>query len=139
MSSPLIENMIKQYEYPVLEKGNIQDFLESNETVVLFCVGDPTSFPESNDVAMILPEVEKAFHDRFKVAVISAEFQHIIQARYRFRTWPTLVFLRHGNYLGAISRVQDWADYLNDISQILAAEPSEPPEFEFKKAASAIA
>ena len=42
-----------------------------------------------------------------------------------------LIFLRHGEYLGTIQRVQDWTDYLREIPDILAREPSNPPPFKF--------
>jgi hydrogenase-1 operon protein HyaE len=41
-----------------------------------------------------------------------------------------MVFLRDGGYLGAITRLLDWDDYLERIRAILAARPHEPPPFE---------
>jgi hydrogenase-1 operon protein HyaE len=129
MFSPLVQNMIEQYGYPVLTDAALGDFLSSREDVVLFFTGNAAKFPETNDVAMILPELVSAFAGRFAAAVPDLADQRKLQMRYGFREWPTLVFLRKGMYLGAVSRVQDWNAYLEEISRILASEPSSPPDF----------
>jgi hydrogenase-1 operon protein HyaE len=129
MFSVLVQNMIEQYDYPVLTEETLGEFLESSEGVVLFFTEDAKKFPETNDVAMILPELVGAFNGRFSAAVIAMPDQRKLQMHYGFREWPTLVFLRNGEYLGAISRVQDWNDYLEKISQILASEPTKAPDF----------
>jgi len=129
MFTPLVQNMIEQYDYPVLTAETLDDFLESSGEVVLFFTENAQKFPETNDVAMILPELVKAFRGRFSAAIIALADQRKLQMHYGFREWPTLVFLRYGEYLGAISRVQDWDVYLADTRRILAAEPSKPPEF----------
>lgn len=129
MFSPLVQNMIEQYDYPVLTEETLGGFLDSHEGVVLFFTENAKKFPETNDVAMILPELVGAFAGQFSAAVISLPDQRKLQMRYGFSEWPTLVFLRKGEYLGAISRVQDWTDYLDKISQILASESTKAPDF----------
>lgn len=129
MFSPLVQNMIQRYDYPVLTAATLREYVNSNEDVVLFFTENAKKFPETNDVAMILPELVKAFDGRFSAAVIALADQRKLQMRFGFREWPTLVFLRNGEYLGAISRVQDWNDYLAGVYRILASEPSEPPDF----------
>ena len=127
MPSPLIKTMIEQYGYPVLTETSFDDFTRSQEECVLFFTENPTRFPESNDVAMILPELVKEYGYRFSGAVIAQEAQRKLQARYDFKEWPTLVFLRKGQYLGHVSRVQDWNDYILKINAILSSEPRQPP------------
>jgi len=129
MPSPLIEAMIEQYQYPVLNEGNIDDYINSQEECVLFFTENPTRFPESNDVAMILPELVKEYGNRFNAAVIDQQSQRKLQARYGFNEWPALLFLRQGKYLGTICRVQDWMDYIVKINQILSSEPKTAPGF----------
>lgn len=129
MFSPLVQNMIEHHGYPVLTEATLRGFLESHEEVVVFFTENADKFPETNDVAMILPELVRAFDGRFSAAVLSLADQRKLQMQYGFREWPTLVFLRGGDYLGAISRVQDWNVYLSEINRILASGPSKPPEF----------
>ncbi len=129
MFSPLVQHMIEQYDYPVLKAVGLDDFLEAHEDVVLFFTENAIRFPETNDVAMILPELVEAFAGQFSAAVIALPDQRALQMRYGFKEWPALVFLRRGDYLGVISRVQDWQGYLEKIEGILAAAPSKPPSF----------
>lgn len=127
MPASLIEQMIETHGYPLIEENNLDDFLAANEEVVLFFTENPERFPESNDVAMILPELIKEYGDRFSAAVVGQKSQRRLQSRYGFSEWPSLVFLRHGNYLGTVSRVQNWCDYIEKINAILQSTPRKAP------------
>jgi hydrogenase-1 operon protein HyaE len=127
MPSPLIQSMIEQYQYPVIDEDSIDEFIQSQNECVLFFTENPMRFPESNDVCMILPELVQEYGGRFTAAVIAQDSQRKLQARYGFTEWPSLVFLRNGGYLGVISRVQDWNDYLTQINDILLSEPRRTP------------
>jgi hydrogenase-1 operon protein HyaE len=129
--APIIQNMIESNAYPVIGLDTLDEFTAANRHVVLFFTELMKPVPETADVAVILPELERAFDRRFAVAVVAWEAQRDLQRRFRFTKYPSLVFLRDGEYLGAISGVLDWADYLADVGRILAAEPSEPPPFVF--------
>lgn len=129
MPSPLIRNMIDRYGYPVLDMESIEEFLGANEETVLFFAENPRQYPESDDVAMILPELIKAFGGRLKAALVHTAAERTLQARFGFGTWPALVFLRRGEYLGAITQVQNWDDYLREIGALLDAPPKRAPGF----------
>ncbi|MCW8889401.1 MAG: hydrogenase-1 expression HyaE [Sedimenticola sp.] len=121
MSSELIRQMIVQNNYPVLNESTLDEFLDENDYTVLFFTEDPKQYPESNDVAIILPELSACFAGRFQVAVIDREAEHRLHRRFPFDSWPALVFMRRGEYLGAITRVQNWTDYLREIERLLTA------------------
>ena len=127
MSSVLIDRLVNELGYPRLDESTIDGFINGHRHCVLFFTEDPRSFPESNDVAVILPELTKHFAGRLAAAVVAREAERTLMKRYGFQAWPALVFLRRGEYLGAITRVQDWTDYLEQIEQLLAATPSRPP------------
>ncbi len=129
MPSILINNMIEKYQYPLLDENNLDDFISSHEECVLFFTEDPKRFPESDDVAMILPELVKEYGQRFQAAVIAEKDQRKLQMKYGFKTWPSLVFLRDGKYLGVVSKVQDWNVYISKINEILQAEKQSAPGF----------
>jgi len=126
MSSPLINRLIEELNYPLLDEDNFDEFIKSNEFSVLFCTEQPNRFPESNDVAVILPELISCF-PHLTPAVVSQSFEKKVQGRYNFNVWPTLVFLKQGRFLGNISKVQDWDIYLAEINSILALEPKRDP------------
>jgi hydrogenase-1 operon protein HyaE len=121
--------MVEQYAYPVLDEKGLDGFLADHHEVVLFFAENPKQYPESNDVAMILPELVKAFDGRLQAALVAPSAERKLQARYGFGTWPALVFLRDGGYLGVITQVQNWDDYLREIRQMLDSEPVRAPGF----------
>lgn len=133
MYSPLIENMIETYGYPVVTEEDIDVFLDGNEQVVLFFTENANNYPESNDVAIILPELMKVFGGHLVAAVVHRESERPLQRRYRFRGYPALVFLHNGQYLGAITKVRNWTEYLDEFKDILASDVSEPPAFDLDK------
>jgi hydrogenase-1 operon protein HyaE len=131
MSSPLINALSDRHGLPVVDEAGVDGLLESEANLCLFFTGDPDRVPESNDVAVILPEVLKLYGNRMQAAVVVRSAERALQLRYRFNTFPTLVFVNQRGYLGALSRVLDWAEYLAEVPRILAAAPSEPPSFVF--------
>ncbi len=127
MTSPLINMLIEQHHYPLLTEDKLDSFLQRHEYAVLFFTEEPSRYPESNDVAVILPELEAAFPHRFTPAVVDRSLEPALKGRYDINVWPTLVFLRNGRYLGKISKVRDWSVYMELISDILDREPTSNP------------
>ncbi|GAB3386763.1 thioredoxin domain-containing protein [Azotobacter armeniacus] len=126
MSHPLIERLTTTLGYPLLDAVGVDRHVQAQPFSVLFFAGDPKRFPESLDVAVILPELVKAFA-QLRPALITSDAERALQERYGFAVWPTLVFLREGHYLGSLSRVLNWGEYLERIPAILAGEPEDLP------------
>lgn len=133
MSTLLLEQLQIRHGLPLLDADSYDLFVYGHDNVVLFFANDPAMFPESHDVSVILPELLKAFVGRLQGAVIDRSVERELQARFRFSTWPSLVFLRRGEYLGAISGIKDWAEYGREFALILSSEPSQPPGFDLDK------
>ena len=127
MSSHLIERLVQELNYPIVDASTLNKFLQQNTCSVLFFTEDPSRFPETNDVAVVLPELVKAFQGQITPALIARSDEKKLQSLYGFQSWPALVFLRGQSYLGAITGIQDWIVYLEEIKALLAAEPSRPP------------
>jgi hydrogenase-1 operon protein HyaE len=130
MFSPVLNRMIERHGMAVVDDAAVDQFAQDHTFTALFFPGDWRRLTESDDVAVILPELVQAFQGVFKPAVIANESQLRLQARYRFNAFPALVFLRSGEYLGVIKRVLDWDDYLTETAAILTREPTAPPRFE---------
>jgi hydrogenase-1 operon protein HyaE len=123
MSSALIDRLIDVLGYPRVTVRTLDAVLLSADNTVLFFAGDPAITPEANDVAVVLPELIRHFDGRLRPAVVAREDERALQAIYGFEIWPALVFLRKDQYLGAISRIRDWTDYLEQIQGFLDAGP----------------
>lgn len=123
----------------VLTADNFDFFVYGHDEVVLFFSNNPALFPESHDVAVILPELLKRFAGRLHAALIDTTIERELQARFRFTSWPSLVFLRRGEYLGTITGIQDWSGFCAEFERILALSPSEPPAFNLASACQGVA
>ena len=75
--------------------------------------------------------LQRAFDGQFRPGVVTDTFGagKALKQKYGFSHFPALVFVRDGDYVGAICRIQDWTEYLDKISTLLVAAPSRPPGF----------
>ncbi len=136
MTSALIEMLATRHGMPLVDIDGADAFSAGRESAVLLFTGDPAKVRESDDLAVILPELVAAFGE-LEAAVVAREAERPLQARYRFTAFPALVFLRRGRYLGAISRVREWTEYLRLVAEILASEPGDPPPFNLDEVCAA--
>ncbi|HNQ03151.1 MAG TPA: hydrogenase [Thiobacillaceae bacterium] len=124
---PLIVRLHVEHGYPLLDSGGLEAFSAAAGDTILFCTGDPAQHPECLDVAVVLPELLRAFPGRFRAGIVARDLEPDMQTRYGFTRWPTLVFLRDGAYVGALSGIQDWSVYLGRIQELLVAPARRPP------------
>lgn len=136
MFSPLVDAIIEREKLTVVNEESIDRFAQKNGDVILFFSGDHKRLVEVDDVAVILPELIKASNGALIPAIVERDSERKLQARYRFSAFPALVFLRNGEYLGAISRVLDWSDYVVKINEILSRQPSTPPAYKLPRGAA---
>lgn len=129
MTHPLIQRLSDELGYPAIGLDEHDGFVADPAVNVLFFAGEPKKFGETVDVAVVLPELVAAFGGRLRPGVVTREAETELQRKYGFREWPSLVFVRGGGYLGVISRIRNWQDYLDEISEIMHAEPRRPPGF----------
>jgi hydrogenase-1 operon protein HyaE len=122
---PLIDRLSDELNYPLLDLSNIDDFLSKNKHSVLFFTEDANRFAETNDVAVVLPELISVFPG-LTPAVIARDDEKKLQSRYGFLSWPALVFMREEQYLDTITGIQDWGEYIEQIKKILSSETSKP-------------
>ncbi len=118
--TPLIDRLIQEFKYPLLNLTTLDDFLSSHQYSVLFFTEDANRVAETNDVAVILPELVKSF-PQLTPAVIAREDEEALKKRYGFLAWPALVFMHKDTYLDTITRVQDWGYYIDKIKQIMSS------------------
>ncbi|GJM03013.1 MAG: hypothetical protein DHS20C08_15140 [Rhodomicrobium sp.] len=126
---PLVRMIIEENNYPIVTEESLDEWAAAHDVVMLFFGGDGERLDETADVAVVVPMLDRHFGGRFKSAVVARESERQLQVRYRFNAFPTLVFLKNGGYLGAISRMQDWGDYVAMVEEILKGEPGDAPAF----------
>jgi hydrogenase-1 operon protein HyaE len=124
---PLIDALSERHGIPVMEATEVQHFATFWPATALAILGDPRRHPEAVDLAVILPELLRAFDGRLSAARARDMDLEVLKARYGFIALPCLVLLSPEGYLGRIERLRDWTVYLAEIERLLAAPAGRVP------------
>ncbi len=127
MPRTLIHKIVAEHQYPLLTEENYAQSVSQEAVSMVVFAGDPKRYPEALDVIVVVPELEKAFPDAFKVSVVAEEAERALAQQYAITAWPALVFLKQGQYVDKIARIQDWQVYLEEIPKILTKAPTRNP------------
>ena len=129
MSHFLIDRLTKEFGYTEVSLDNHDEFVGTPGLNVLFFPGDPRTVKDATDVAVVLPELMGVFAGKLNAGVVTDTFGDgkSLKHKYGFSHYPALVFVREGGYVGTISRIRNWQEYLTRINDLLVAEPRRPP------------
>ncbi|MFO1338543.1 MAG: hydrogenase [Burkholderiaceae bacterium] len=126
-AAPLVARLVSDHGAGWVTAATLDAFAAAPGDRVLFFSGDPVRFPECLDVAVVLPELQRAFAGRFVVGVVARADEDDIARRYGANRWPSLVFLRDGRYVTTVAGMLDWTDYLARVAEALAMPASRAP------------
>lgn len=131
MTHALIDRLVEEFNYPDISLENHDAFVEQPGLNVLFFPGDPETIKDATDVAVVLPELVATFAPQLSAGVVTDTFGAgmTLKRHYGFTHYPSLVFVRSGEYVGTISRIQDWSEYLSKINVLLASPGRRAPGF----------
>lgn len=124
---PVMQRLIDQFGATRIEADTLAAFLDRPGNRVLLLAGDPVQFPEGLDVAVVLPELRSALAADFAIGVVAPDSQDAVARRYGSQRWPSLVFLRDGQYVTTLSGMHDWTEYLKLVEAALAMPVSRAP------------
>ena len=129
MTQTLIERLTQELNYPEVTLDNHDVFVEMPGLNVLFFPGNPETVKDATDVAVVLPELVATFAPQLNPGVVTDTYGagQKLKQKYGFTHYPSLVFVRGGEYVGTISRIQDWADYLSQINVLLSSPGRRAP------------
>ena len=123
----LIARLVEQHGAQWIGAQAGADFLAAPGDCALLIAGDPVRFPEGLDVAVVLPELQRAFNGRFRIAVAEAASEDLLANRYGATRRPAVVFLRDGGFVATVSGMLDWDEYLKEVAGALALPVSRAP------------
>ena len=131
MTHVLIDRLIQELGYKEITLDNHDNFVRRPGLNVLFFPGNPETVKDATDVAVVLPELIGEFGAQLNPGVVIDTYGagKALKQKYGFPQYPALVFVRDGEYVGAITRVQDWSDYLTKINTLLLAPTRRAPGF----------
>ncbi|MEO8755154.1 MAG: hydrogenase [Casimicrobiaceae bacterium] len=127
MEYPLIAQLFSKHGFAPITVENFAAWLEIPGRTLLLFVEDPGRYRETLDLAVIVPELVRAFPGRFKVGVLLPDPARALCVRYGFRRWPAFVVLADGKYVGVVDGLRDWEEYLAELARLLDAAPTRPP------------
>ena len=131
-AAPLVGRLVTQFGATWIDQASHDTFVRGAGDRVLFFSGDAVRFPESLDVAVVLPELQAALRGAdgrrpFQIGVVWRRDEDALARRWGSQRWPGLVFLRDGAYVGVLPGMHDWTDYLAQVGTLLAAPATRVP------------
>jgi len=127
MEYPLVAQLFSKHGYAEVTPANFAQWAQGSGRALLLFIDDPGRFKETLDLAVIVPELMRAFPGRFKVGVVLPEAARELSIRYGFRRWPAFVILAGGKYVGAVDGLRNWDEYMIEMTRMLDAAPTRPP------------
>lgn len=86
---------------------------------------DPQRNLEVLDACVILPEVLKPMGDQVVRYVAGPAAAAVLMPCFGVVRAPSVVFLRDGEYVGALNGIRDWSEYQAEVARLLAG-PAQP-------------
>ena len=126
-AAPLVARLVESFGARWVDNDNVEEFVGRPGDHVLFLSGDPVRFPEGLDVAVVLPELQRVFEQAFDIGVVVRKDEDAVARRYGERRWPSLVFLRGGQYVHSLPGMHDWTDFVAQVAEVLAAPTRRVP------------
>ena len=93
--------------------------------IALLLTEDPQRNLEVLDACVILPEALKPLGDRIGRWVAGPEMAATLMQKYAVARTPAVIFLRDGQYVGALNGIRDWRDYQIEVERLLSG-PAQP-------------
>ena len=126
-TAPLVSRLVEHFGASWVDETSVAAGSAQGGDRVVLLAGDPVRFPEGLDVAVVLPELQRSLPGRFKIAVVPRESEDAVARLYGSQRWPTLLFLREGQYVSTVSGMHDWEVFVDRVTQALAMPVSRAP------------
>ena len=127
LAYPLIAQLFTRHGYTNITVDNFDAFTQRPGRMLLMFLEDPVRYKETLDLAVIVPEIARAFAPRLAVGVLLPESARAVAPRYAFRRWPAFVILADGRCVGAVDGLRNWDEYLTEVAALLERAPARAP------------
>jgi hydrogenase-1 operon protein HyaE len=118
--SHILRALAERHQLPHLDPSSIDAFLAAGASpALLFFPGDPVMQAETNDVAIVFPQLLQSFRGRLRGGVIARPAVDRLKARFNVVVLPSLALVQGAALLGTIARIRDWAEYVAKLDGLL--------------------
>lgn len=121
--SPLLRALAERHRLRHIDESDIEGFFDRQADepshALLFFPGDASQKAETDDVAVVFPELAARFDGHLRAAVITQEACEALKSRFQVQAVPCLVVTRDRDTVGVIPRIRDWSEYIAMIDVFL--------------------
>lgn len=116
--SNIFDRLVRNPSVTAVDREGLAEFAARHPQCLVGFFTDPKAHPENTDLAVVLPELLRAFPS-LRAAVLKPEAVVATARDYGVAVFPALVFLDGGQVSKIMARIQAWADYHSQIQQWL--------------------
>lgn len=127
LHTPLVNRLAAEFGATWVDETSVNDWAAQGGDRVVLLAGDAVRTPEGQDVAVVLPELQRHASKRFEIAVVPVDQEEQVARRYGINRWPTLLFLRDGKFVTSIAGMLDWQPFVQAVEAALRMPTSRPP------------
>ncbi|HVO91076.1 MAG TPA: hydrogenase [Casimicrobiaceae bacterium] len=121
---PLIEQLFTRHGFESVNADNVDAFIQRPGVALLVFLEEPARIKETLDIAVIVPQLVRAFAGAFTVGVLLPAASRALHDRFGVLRYPALAVVRDGQRIGAVEGLRAWDDYLDELQRILSASPA---------------
>lgn len=94
-----------------LDADTVEPFLAQPGLALILFTGNADQRPEAQDVVVVGQELARLAGVPVRLGVVDVESDQALNTRFGVSVFPTLVFVRDGQKLSLVARMQDWEVY----------------------------
>lgn len=116
----IFKRLFEQEGFTLLNSAQLTDFLAAPGLKMLVFADDPNERKTTLDMAVIAPELKKAFSGTLSLTAW-ADFKEArsLALRWGLRSLPAVAIFLDANFLGAVQGLKPWDEYCRLLSEIV--------------------
>ena len=117
---PAFKRLFGQAGFSLIDSSQLEEFLKIEGLKMLVFADDPNERKTTMDMAVIAPELKKAFSGTL-AATAWAQFKEArsMASRWGLRSMPAVAIFRDSDFLGAVQGLKTWSEYCSLLSEIV--------------------
>ena len=124
---PIFKRLFGAEGFTLMTEEALADFLDAFGLKMAVFADDPNERKTTIDMAVIAPELKKAFGELL-TATVWADFSQArsLAARWGLRSMPAVALFRDADFLGAVQGLKSWQEYGEELARIAMQQGPAP-------------
>lgn len=134
---PVFARLTKEDGFEWVDETSFDDFVAAEGFKMAIFAEDPNAKRVTLDIAVIAPELKKAFVGTLSKTVFTTfQKSRALASHYGITGLPAVALFRDNVYLGAVEGLKDWNTYCAELSEIILREKAPARRVSFVKTSS---